>query len=70
MIIGDGIMPRKKKARGRPVKYTMPAPIDNATPEEVAKMVLQAKPPMRWRYMEEAERAKLEDEGDKEAATE
>ena len=63
-------MPRKKKAKGRPVERTMPAPILEATPEAIAETVLKARPPMRWRYMEEAERAKLEDEEDKEAATE
>ena len=62
-------MARKKKARGRPVEREMPAPILDATPEEIAEMVLHARPPLRWRYMEEAERAKLEGEKGKEAAT-
>ena len=56
-------MARKKKARGRPVVYVMPDMlIEGASPEEIAEMVLQAKPPMRWKYMEEAEKAKLEKE--------
>ena len=46
-------MPRKKKPRGRPVKYQLPEPID-ATPEEVARIVLQAKPKTVWRFEEEA----------------
>ena len=46
-------MPRPKKARGRPVKYQLPEPID-ATPEEVARIVLQAKPKDKWRFEEEA----------------
>ena len=43
-----------KKKRGRPVKYELPEPID-ATPEEVARVVLQAKPKTEWRYLKEAE---------------
>ena len=46
-------MARKKKDRGRPVKYQLPEPID-ATPEEVARIVLQAKPKTLWRFEEEA----------------
>ena len=48
-------MPRKKKDRGRPVKYPLPEPID-ATPEEVARVVLQAKPKETWRFEEETGR--------------
>ena len=55
-------MPRKKKERGRPVVYVMPDMLIDATPEEIAETVLKAKPPTRWKYMEEAERAKLERE--------
>lgn len=55
-------MPRKKKARGRPVVYEMPDMLIDAKPEEIAETVLQAKPPTRWRYMEEAEKPKLERE--------
>lgn len=46
-------MARKKKTRGRPVKYQLPEPID-ATPEEVARVVLQAKPKKVWRFEQEA----------------
>jgi hypothetical protein len=48
-------MAGKKKARGRPVKYPLPEPID-ATPEEVARVVLQAKPKTEWRFEKEAGR--------------
>ena len=44
-------MARKKKARGRPVVYVMPDMlIEGASPEEIAEVVLQAKPPARWKY--------------------
>jgi hypothetical protein len=46
-------MPRPKKPRGRPVKYQLPEPID-ATPEEVARIVLKAKPKDAWTFEEEA----------------
>ena len=59
-------MARKKKARGRPTKYVLPEPIEGYSVEKIANVVLQAKPPMKWRYMEEAERAKLEDEKEQE----
>ena len=59
-------MPKQKKARGRPSKLEMPEPILDASPEEIAEIVLQARPPFRWRYMEEAEKAKLEREREKE----
>ena len=55
-------MAKKEKRRGRPSKLEMPEPILDASPEEIAEMVLKAKPPMRWKYMEEAEKAKLERE--------
>ena len=55
-------MPRKKKPRGRPVKYQLPDPID-ATPEEVARIVLKAKPKETWRFEEEVGLA-LEDRPD------
>ena len=38
-----------KKKRGRPVKCPMPEHID-ATPEEIAEVVLRAKPKETWRY--------------------
>ena len=50
-------MPRPKKPKGRPVKYTMPERID-ASPEEIAEVVLKAKPKETWRYEQEAGRTK------------
>ena len=50
-------MPKQKKLRGRPLKYQMPDPID-ATPEEVAEVVLRAKPKKVWRYEQETGRSK------------
>lgn len=41
-----------KRKRGRPVKHPMPERID-ATPEEVAEVVLQAKPKTDWCYLKE-----------------
>ena len=52
-------MARQKKQRGRPPTHTMPERID-ASPEEIAEVVLRAKPPTRWRYMEDAERERQE----------
>ena len=46
-------MPRKKKPRGRPTKYLLPEPVDMA-PEELARIVLRAKPKDTWRFEEEA----------------
>ena len=40
-----------KRGPGRPPEYTMPPRID-APPDEIARVVLQAKPKKRWRYME------------------
>ncbi len=40
-------MPRAKKGRGRPSSYTYPPRID-ATPSEIARTVLQAKPKRRF----------------------
>ena len=42
-----------KRKRGRPVKYTMPEPID-ATPEGVAKAILPTPPkkPHEWQFMQ------------------
>ena len=45
-------MAKEKKARGRPVKYPLPEPID-ASPEQVAQVVLQVKPKKKWRFDEE-----------------
>ena len=46
---------RKKKPRGRPPKYEMPERID-ASPEEIADVVLRAKPKETWRYEEKTGR--------------
>ena len=43
-------MKPKKKRIGRPPR-TMPPKID-ASPEEIARVVLNVKPPKKWRYME------------------
>ena len=48
-------MARPKKPRGRPPKYEMPERID-ASPEEIAEVVLKAKPKEKWRYEEESGR--------------
>ncbi len=42
-----------KRGPGRPPLYQLPEPID-ASPEEVARVVLQAKPKKVWRFEEEA----------------
>ncbi len=42
-------MPKVKKQRGRPVKYPRPERID-ASPEEIAEVVLRAKPKKVWRF--------------------
>ena len=47
-------MARQPKPRGRPVKYPLPEPID-ATPEEIAQVVLKAPPKKVWRFEQEAE---------------
>ena len=44
-------MPKTKKQRGRPVKYPRPERID-ASPEEIAEVVLRAKPRKVWRFEE------------------
>ena len=48
-------MPHKKK-RGRPSKLMMPKPIDGVTPEQVADVVLKAKPKKVWQFEEEYKR--------------
>ena len=40
-----------KKKRGRPPVQKMPEPID-ATPEEVADVVMRAPPKTKWRYLD------------------
>ena len=47
----------KKKERGRPPKYPHPEPID-ASPEEIAAVVLRAKPKAEWRYEQEMGRSR------------
>ena len=49
-------MLRQRKLRGRPAKLVMPERIDGVTPEEVADVVLKAKPKEVWRYEEEYKR--------------
>ena len=49
-------MARPKKKKGRPIKYPLPEPILNATPEEVAFVTLNAKPKDKWRFEEESGR--------------
>ncbi|MDE2860719.1 MAG: hypothetical protein OYI31_07235 [Chloroflexota bacterium] len=39
----------KKKPRGRPIKYELPEPIE-MNPEELAQVVLKAKPKETWRF--------------------
>lgn len=45
-------MATKRKRRGRPPVHTMPDRID-ASPEEIAEVVLRAKPKESWRFLEE-----------------
>lgn len=47
----------KKRGRGRPPVRKRPEPI-NASPEEVARVVLNTPPPQKWRYMGEEEKRK------------
>ena len=47
-------MPRTKKQRGRPVENPRPERID-ASPEEIADVVLRAKPKQTWRFEREAD---------------
>ena len=53
---------RKSPKTGRPVKRTMPPRID-ASPEEIAQVVLGVKPPEKWRYLDESD---YEDDSQKE----
>ena len=50
-------MSTKRKRRGRPPVLKMPEPI-NASPEEIAEVVLRAKPKKAWRFEEEAEESR------------
>ena len=45
---------RKSSKTGRPVTKTMPPRID-ASPEEIAQVVLQVTPPEKWRYLNGSE---------------
>lgn len=42
---------KQNKRTGRPPEKVMPEPID-ASPEEIAEVVLGAKPKRNWRYMD------------------
>lgn len=42
-----------KRPVGRPRKHEMPERID-ASPEDIARVFMNAKPKTKWRYMEEA----------------
>lgn len=44
-------MPRNKKSRGRPVERPRPERTD-ASPEEIAEVVLEARPKKVWRFEE------------------
>ena len=46
-------MATKKKPRGRPPKIAWPEPID-ASPEDIARAVLQVPHKKEWRFMKEA----------------
>ena len=45
-------MPRKKKARGRPVSKPMPERID-ATPEQIAEAFLRLPADHEWQYLKD-----------------
>lgn len=42
----------ENKPRGRPVTKALPPPIE-AIPEQIAEVVLQAKPKQTWRYLQD-----------------
>ena len=44
--------PEPKRGPGRPPEFVMPPRID-APPDEIARVVLQAKRKKRWKYMQE-----------------
>ena len=46
-------MATKKKPRGRPPEIVWPEPID-ASPEDIARAVLQVPHKKEWRFMKEA----------------
>ena len=43
-------MPKRKRRIGRPPR-SMPSRID-ATPEQIARVVMNVKPPKKWRYLQ------------------
>ena len=47
---------KPKRPRGRPVEKPYPERID-ASPEEIADVVLRAKPKKVWRYEQEARKS-------------
>ena len=51
----EGTMPKPKKQRGRPVEHHRPERID-ASPEEIAEVVLRATPKQAWRFEEARKR--------------
>ena len=51
-------MTRKQRKRGRPAR-PMPPPIP-ATPEDLARAILQGPPKKDWRYLAEYERQRAE----------
>ncbi len=56
-------MPRKKKPRGRPPVKPLPEPID-ATPEEIAEVVLRFNPAgYEWRYLKDSRADEDKDAG-------
>ena len=63
-------MPRKKKARGRPVTKPMPQRID-ASPEQIAEAFLRLPADYEWQYVKDAPSGYLREDvadGGKEAA--
>ena len=51
-------MAKRKKPKGRPVKYVLPPPID-APPEQIADVVLRAKSKKVWRCEEQTKHKKI-----------
>jgi hypothetical protein len=48
---------KQKRGRGRPVKYPMPERID-ATPEEIADVVMRMPYKANWQYLKKRDCAK------------
>ena len=53
-------MATKKKPRGRPPEIVWPEPID-ASPEDIARAVLQVPHKKEWRFMKEANEKDAQD---------